>query len=131
MTQESLVKSSERIRVLLKVRIDELNLTLKQMEDEGRKYGQNFTVAAISKYLNKKGAGSLTESALIWLCTRYGINCMLIVGNIKINEGKIKYTELSSYDENICINRTLKLFPLKQKEDGKLHKRRSAKVRVN
>lgn len=114
--KKSIVKDSERIKELLKLRFEELGLSNTKIVEDANERGMQFTNAMLSRYMKKGNvAGGLTEENIIWLCFRYGIEIKLVVGSLRVNkENKIEIV-VPPYNEEKCLSIINKLFNVKEK----------------
>jgi hypothetical protein len=111
-----IIKDSTPIRNNLKLRIEELSLTPKQMIEEAERHGIIFTQASLSKYLNKGNVkGCLTQETIIWLCVRYGIDVKLLVNTPVADftkpDAPTITMKLLPYNEQQCLTNLKKIFP--------------------
>ncbi len=121
MKRSSLVKSSKRIKQLLKDRFKEAEKSLSEVIMDANLRGMRFTIASLSKYLNYDSPeGGLSEEGIIWLCFRYGINVHLLVGTPVIKDGHIDL-QIVPYNEQDSLKKLDTVFPnLKKQHYGKV-----------
>lgn len=105
--KQSIVKDSSKIRELLKVRMNNLDLTYSAVCIDAQEKGQYITPDKLSKYFNQDDRGGLTEENIVFLCFRYGI---LISLNV---------TRMEPFNEQKCIEITQKLFPYEKNDNAK------------
>lgn len=109
-SMRSIIKDSERIRAQLIKRWDELKLTRNNVHLDATLKGATFTMASLSKYVNHGNIkNSLSEEAIIWLCTRYGISIKLLVGKPTLNGTKLTMVE-EPYNEQKCLENLKLIF---------------------
>lgn len=90
----SIVKESSAIRKALHERLKEVYPSDKgfmfknsEVVRDAEERGFKIAPESLSRYMgNKTKSSSLSETQLIWLCTRYGIKIGLIVEPVKFNE---------------------------------------------
>lgn len=106
----SIVKQSSRIRELLTERVKVLGLSHTQIAEEAQKFGmKNINHSSLSRYFNNIPVNALSEESIIFLCWRYGIQVMLMVGKPVLKGNKLGF-EVPPYDEKACLANTKKLF---------------------
>lgn len=111
MKKQTLVKSSKRIKQLLRDRFKEININISKVVDDANKRGMRFTIAMLSKYLNHDSPeGGLSEEGILWLCFRYGINVHLLIGTPVVKNGHIDL-QIFPYNENACLKKLVSVFP--------------------
>lgn len=107
-TRKSIVKDSQKIYQFILQRIGELKLKPATIIKDAKDRGMKIESASLSKYLlHGNCKGSLSEEAIVWICTRYGIDLKLVVGTIKVT-GKME-SLLPPYNEKKALEK-LKLF---------------------
>lgn len=118
---KDIIKDSQTIREALKKRLfEELDLGYKDIVLEAKNFGiKNVAIDTISRYLNNKHRGSLTQEAIMFLCYRWGIFISLNVGMPKIINGKIE-KNIPPYNEEQCLKVVRELWkktpPIKKKK---------------
>jgi hypothetical protein len=106
---KSLVKNSSKIRITLKDRFSELELTLSDIVKDARSKGLNFTISSLSKFLKHGNMKStLAEEYIVWLCIRYGIQLTLLVGKPALKDKKLTLS-IPPYNEEECLSNLIKL----------------------
>lgn len=104
----SLVKKTDKIRRLLKVRFEELNLTLTDIVKDAKDRGKTLSIASLSKYLRKSDINNLSEESIIWLCFRYGVFIQLKIHAPETEGSNLK---LFPYNEKLCLKLLNEVFP--------------------
>ncbi len=109
-SMRSIIKDSERIRAQLIKRWDELKMTRNTVHLDATLKGATFTMASLSKYVNHGNVkNSLSEEAIIWLCTRYGISIKLLVGKPTLKGTTLTMVE-EPYNEQKCLENLKLIF---------------------
>ena len=119
--KQNIIKDSEKIRVLLRKKFNNLNLSYNVVCETAKENGQYVSPDKLSKYFNKDERGGLTEENIIWLCYRYGIMVF------------VEVKEMNPFDENKCLEIVKKLFPYEKpndllKHDSKKRRSKAAKA---
>jgi len=108
--KNSIIKDSKQIHSLLMKRIEQLKLKPAGMIKDAETHNMKIDSSSFSRYLKSGNVkGSLSEEAIVWLCTRYGIDLMLLAGTPKIVDGKLKI-ELPPYSEVLALSRLKLIF---------------------
>lgn len=104
MEKRSIIKQSGNIKKKLSERFLELGLKYEDICIIANEFDiTGIRPETISRYINGKSRGSLTEDAIIFLCVRFGIPISLNVGRPTINkEGKIENV-IPTYNEAQAI----------------------------
>lgn len=108
---KSIIKESKIIRKILLTRIKELKLTWLDIERDAAKRGFKIANSSLSKYFSESESNNLSEEAIVWLCTRYGIPISIVTGIAKIKTtGEVKFI-FNNYDEKVCLENLKAKFP--------------------
>lgn len=111
-----IVKNSNRIRIVLKKRFEELGLNNSQIIKDARIRGRGITDASLGRFINHGNTKStMSQEDVIWLCIRYGIEIQLLVGSPKVYEGKIKLV-IPPYNEANCLKYIERFFNILKDE---------------
>lgn len=106
----SYVRSHSKIKEAIKTRMAELNLKYTDIITDAAERGcPKITKPGLSRYLNGKDSGQLTEEQVVWMCIRYDIPIVLIVGIPKIDANNKLTQELPKYNEARALS-TLKKY---------------------
>ena len=118
---KSIIKESRIIREVLLKRIKELDLTWLDIERDAQLNGFKVANSSLSKYFSASKSNNLSEEAIVWLCTRYGIPISVFVGIASVKaDGKVA-VKFAPYNETTCLNNLKAKFPeySKQKKTKK------------
>jgi hypothetical protein len=84
-----IIANNKLIKLKLKSRIDELDLSYNSIIAEAKKHNiKGITKSSLSVYFNNIDSlhGSLTQKSVVYLCLRYGINLQITVSTSEYNE---------------------------------------------
>lgn len=109
-SKRSVIKDSSTIRESLIQRMQELNMKPSDLVKDAETLGRKIDNGALSKYVNHGNVkGALSEEDVVWIATRWGIDIQLVVGKIKIVQGKLNIV-LAPYKEEEAINKLKLIF---------------------
>lgn len=107
----TILKASKTVHKVLVKRLEETGKTQAEICEEANELKCKITVSQLCNYIKNHGEKkySLTETQLIWLCTRYGIELNLHVGKPHLIGDEIAY-KVGEYNEGACLEKIKKIF---------------------
>lgn len=110
-SRPSITKDSTSIKEALRGRLDELSLTFSAVSEDARKRRMPIAIESISRYFSaEKKPRSLSEEHIVWLCCRYNIPVILVVGKISLKAGRLT-TTIPPYSEEAAMKLLDRFFP--------------------
>lgn len=89
MQKKDLIKNNSKIRELLEDRLLSMGFTQKNIIDDAAGFDMRIDPAALSRYFKNEKKDSnrtaLTQSQIIWLCSRYCIDVKVEVDLLEYN----------------------------------------------
>lgn len=109
-SKKSIVKSSLTIRTFITKRMSELGMSPSDVVADANDKGIRIDNASFSRFVKHGDVkGSLSEENIVWLCIRWHIPIQLLVGQVYIDENKIR-TKMPVFNEKKALENLKKIF---------------------
>ena len=110
----NLVKHPQ-LREKILERLKELEFTQSFIVNDASERGMKIASDRLSRYLNNKEGGMITEDQLIWLATRLGIDVSVNLGILVYEKDKAMWV-IPAYSELAALTNLKRKFPPKIKK---------------
>lgn len=109
---------NQTIKNALFNRWKELELRAADVIKDAEERGMKITSQRLSRYKTGKGKEAISQSQLLWLCTRWGVFVTFNIGEPVIDNSGVRYV-IKPYDEAKCLKLLNKLHPnVKPKQEN-------------
>lgn len=98
-------------------RLRELEFSQSFIVNDASERGMKIASDRLSRYLNNKEGGMITEDQLIWLATRLGIDVSVNLGKLVVDGDSANFI-IPPYNELSVLNMLKRKFPPRVKNNG-------------